>query len=200
MNLREVLIKLSDNNRNFGVFHSEADFQFQLGLHLKEFYPEHDIIFEYLCNNGERIDIVVISPDGEKTPIELKYFTKATIELPFINIQNDTWRCYDVIKDIKRVEGFLNNQNSKKGFVILLSNHPIYWNGPKGEPNYYNFRLNQGRVIKPGNFAWLDPSGKAISKGRKIELSIINEYTLNWQDYKTVGKSKFKFLVIESNR
>ena len=198
LDLNRVLEKMSQSKRNGGIFHSESDFQFQLAWNIKEMYPVVDVALEYCFNDG-RIDIVISFPDGKEIPIELKYFVKP-VEGYNLNTQNDTWRVYEVLKDVSRIERFIEDKKTN-GYTILLSNASIYWRGPseKNKPNYYNFALTDGKKLEANTpLNWLDPEATAVTESRKNKIVLNQKYLFNWKDYKEVENSQFRYLIIES--
>ena len=175
-------------------FHSESDFQFQLAWNIKEMYPVVDVALEYCFNDG-RIDIVTSFPDGKKIPIELKYFVKP-VEGYNLNTQNDTWRVYEVLKDVSRIERFIEDKKTN-GYTIILSNASIYWRGPseKNKPNYYNFALTDGKKLEANTpLNWLDPEATAVTESRKNKI-VLNKYLLIG---KIIKRKQIRYLIIES--
>lgn len=194
--IRMTMLKLKNKNM---IFHSESDFQFKFAWTLKNLKPSLEIILEYsLLNSRCFIDIVVID-DKIKYPIELKYFTKPHEKHPFLKKQNDTYRTYGVINDIKRVEDFVGKKsNDGIGYSIVLSNHSTYWNSNVRESsNYYKFRITNGRKIKSGEtLDWLDPT--AVSAGKnKPPLTLKGNYNFVWNDYVSDENNGlvFKYLI-----
>lgn len=198
LDLNAIMTELANERYNEGIFTSEADFQFQLGWKIKEKHPDYFIMFE-VPHNNTRIDIVVEKSNGERIPIELKYFTKPIEGYDFLRDQKNTWRVYDYLKDVERNENYLSEENEHVGYAILLTNRNIYWNGPLKRPVYYNFRLNQNRTIKAGPLKWGDLEQARRTLRRSVDnINLRKNYVLNWKEYKTVSGSLFKYLLIET--
>lgn len=204
--MRKALNKLRGTRQ---IFYSEADFQFSLAWAIKEIYQDKvDIQLEVplSLDNNDRLDILVKIEDT-KIPIELKYFHS---ELKFENYnlskQNDTWRSQRVFKDLKRVETYTLNNNTKgnrQGYVILLCNEKKYWTPKKDNLTYYQFRLEEGRVIKAyQELSWITNGDSAKDNALKYgeNLSFKNEYKIKWEDYSQLDiptKGLFRYLLLE---
>jgi hypothetical protein len=64
-------------------------------------------------------------------------------------------RAYDVLKDVQRVERFMDGHPGWSGMVLVLSNDPSYWSRP-GYGRVTNadaFRIYEDQVIS-GSRAW----------------------------------------------
>lgn len=197
--IARVLTKLSENPER-RVFHSEADFQFQLAWGLKE-QEGFDVILEYSENisNNERnrVDIVIVK-NNKYIPIELKYFTKPHNNYKQLKQQNDTWRTYDYFEDLMRVESFVNTRdNSDEGYTIVLSNYNFFWQGNvKENVNYYDYRILHNREIKPRDYKWADSEAKSV-KGtrREKKIKIKGNYKFKWDTFFKEKDLEFKYMI-----
>ena len=126
MNIAKILNTLS---RTRPVFHSEADFQHSLAWEIHRQYPKTIIRLEYPKSSEKRQYIDLWIKTGKQVyVIELKYKTKKT----HINFNKEDFYLldqgaqdvgrYDFIKDIVRVESFVNHYNNSTGWVVLLTN------------------------------------------------------------------------------
>lgn len=196
--IEKLLTELSANRP---VFHSEADFQHELGwlLHMK--FPQASIRLEkpYEKENGktEYVDIFA-DIGGKKYFIELKYKTKKLKLEQEINREKfylkdqgaqDCGR-YDFWKDVSRIESKISENNNSFGYVIFLTNDYSYLKSPREKTYSYNFRTTDKRDNCSGNFGYLG----GYNNGRKEKVIIKNSYKLKWQDY---GNCGFKFLLLE---
>lgn len=181
------------------VFHSEADFKYKLAWTLNMLKPELEIILEYSEPETTSLTDIVVIDKGIKYPIELKYFTKPHKLYPYLKKQNDTYRVYKVMNDIKRIEDFINRETNKGiGYSIVLSNHNSYWEPTiKKTSNHYNFRISDGRRLKSKTeLKWLNTKAKShyVSYG---SIELLGEYKFNWKEYykNASEKLEFKYLI-----
>lgn len=204
------MLKDAINNlkKKRGIFHSEADMQFALGWELGLMIPGLKIRFEQ-PNKDQSIDILYYHND-DIIAVELKYKTA------LLTINNygenfilkdhaaiDTGR-FDVLKDISRVESFIQSEFATKGYVLFITNCSSYWtNTPyKGSQNTNDneFRLEKGRIIH-GSLMW--PSEAKITtygKERIKGLTINGNYLVNWEPYSNfegLRNGEFKYLLFE---
>ena len=194
------------------VFHSEADFQFALAWELQKEYPSAEIRLEYpkrIDGKAYHIDILVEIED-ELFPIELKYKTMKKIttfndEEFYLKGQGaqDLGR-YDLLKDVMRVETIVQYiDSSKKGYVIMLSNDPSYWNARRNHNTCYAaFNISEGRIAN-GSLAWAEHTSAGTMKGRENPLNLHGNYIINWTDYYMLDDQKngsFKYLLVNVNK
>jgi hypothetical protein len=224
-NMKKVIKELAED---YKVFFSEAHFQFQLAWKIKEIYPNANIALEtkpFIENSNNRLDID-LELNGEHIAIELKYFHGAyhikandlykgiqKIEddrLYYLNKQNDTWRSYDFIKDISRLEELCEEDKYQKGYALVICSEKTYWKSHKNDKqyNYSQFRLSDKRVIEAGNtLSWKEQT-KANQGKRNPSLKLKNEYKFIWEDYSKFSgirnnKAKdisLKYLMVEVSK
>lgn len=107
---------------------------------------------------------------------------------------------HDFIKDIMRIEHFIQSGQSTKGHAILLTNDARYWNSPKkANPIDRDFHLIEGRVLH-GRLSWAAHAGEGSMKKRKEPIQIRGRYTLNWRDFpsqSSLGCPAFRYLQVE---
>ena len=123
------------------VFHSEADFQHHLAWQAHLLDPQLQVRLEFRPDAGirESVDVMLVRPDlGMATFIELKYLKAAwsgqvsseQFDLPNTGA-HDIVR-YDVIKDIERLERFVDGRPSSNGLMLCLTNDSLHWREPIG--------------------------------------------------------------------
>ena len=204
------------------VFYSEKDFQCLLGWQIKEKYPDMEVRSEVSIekNDGktEHLDLRISDVKG-KIGIELKYITekfKTTIDGDKFNLKNhaaNDLRCYDILKDIQRLESYVNNGEIDKGYSIVLTNVKSLWcqKKQKKETYYDNFRISDGKTVE-GKLCWkpningeINEPARGTTKGRTKSINLQGTYNLNWKEYsnnlsdeKESNKSGlFKYLIVE---
>lgn len=201
--IQKILIELSEKRP---VFHSEADFQHELGWMLHKKFPQSNIRLEkpYLKENSKTDYIDIFTNTGDKKYfMELKYKTKKLKpgqeiiktkgeEERFYLKEQGAQDCgrYDFWKDISRIESKVYENNNSLGYAIFLTNDVSYLKSPKEKSYSYNFRTTDKRDDCSGSLGYL----LGYNKGRKEEIILKNFYKLEWQNYGNYG---FKFLLLE---
>ena len=199
----DVLAKLSEKRQ---VFHSEADLQFAFAWTAKVLYPGVEVRLETHPEANVRLDLQLSWPSLDRhLAIELKYMTRRwtgevdgePFDLKGHGAQDI--RGYDVVKDIERVERFVEERPGWGGYVIVLSNDPSYWR-PRVHARQTNadaFRLCEGSSLS-GQRAWGPRTGVGTSRGREEPIALRGEYTLRWQDFSSVEQppTEFRSLVV----
>jgi len=124
-------------------------------------------------------------------------------------------RCYDIIKDINRLESYLESENVDEhtdehiniGYAIVLTSAKNLWT-PKAnreESNYDEFRVFDGRKIH-GEMKWKPATGEGTKKGRTGSINLEGTYTIQWKRYSEpkpesetgkATKNPFKYMYVE---
>lgn len=187
------------------VFHSEADLQHELAWLLREVHPDLQVRLEYPLERPSNAAIdVLIRNGGEEMALELKYLCQRVEH----EIDGERFalkpqgaqdiRRYDVLKDIGRMEQFLATRPAASAAVLVLSNDPSYWTGPKRDGTCdAAFALREGRTVT-GVLNWADHAGSGTKRGRESSIALKGCYGMNWRDYSRIdGRfGEFRFLYI----
>lgn len=136
---------------------------------------------------------LVVKINNEYIPIEIKYKTRALkkdtqifdveergVEL-LRNQGAQDWGMYGFWKDVHRLELVCNIFNTvKNGIALFVTNDPLYYNPQKHDNkkvNYYNFRMEEGRIVN-GPMKWMDSdSDSAI---RLPAFNLLGSYKVTW--------------------
>lgn len=188
------------------VFHSEADFQFAFAWEARVARPDLEVRLETHPEPNVRLDLELADPvAGVGVAVELKYMTRLwTGEyrgevFALKNHGASDLRGYDVVKDVARVERFVDARPGWSGLVIVLTNEPLYWR-PKTHGRVTNadaFRIHEGAVLA-GDRRW-GPLTGGTAKGREAAISLRGRYAARWSDYARLDSSPggtFRLLVI----
>ena len=197
LNIPFLLEKLSEKRP---VFHSEADFQLELGWLIKEYYPHATVRMEYCpaFDTGMHIDILVII-NKKWIPIELKYKTKAceiTVDGELFHLKNHAAKnlnCYRYLYDICRIEQVKNSvpELFAEGYTVFITNETGYQNPPRGNCYYEEFSVHE-TAVKTGTMRWIKtPDTKDIKESIKLQGS----YPIHWNSYSTIDDQAFVCLV-----
>ena len=214
--IKEVLDGLAKRRP---LFWSEADFQFEFAweLHTRlggeaKIYLERrfEIDRDSSDNANEKsnqsttnksldklyVDIWV-EYDNTTYPIELKYTTKRCkindAENP-VETKEQSARdigCYRFLWDIKRLEEIKTSLRNKgvKGYAIMLTSDPGYYNKSEQPTLFDNFRLTEGRTIPPDTsdrkFKWI--------LNKIAAEKIKSHWTTNWPAFTLTGKYKLQW-------
>lgn len=203
LDVATVLRSLAATRR---VFHSEADLQFAFAWTAKSLDPRLEVRLETHPEPNVRLDLQITDPSsGAGLAIELKYMSRLWVGVDaaeayaLTNHGARDLRCYDVVKDIERVERFVEARAGWTGYVIALTNEPSYWRPPthRRATNADAFRLYEGAVLH-GDRAW-GPYVGGTARGREAPIRLRDAYHLAWSDYSRIDGTPagtFRVLVI----
>ncbi len=191
------------------AFHSEADFQHHLAWHAHLLDPRLQVRLEVRpdLRIRESVDVLLLRPDLEAaTFIELKFLKAAwsgvvsdeQFDLPNTGA-HDIVR-YDVVKDIERLERFVDGRPGSNGLLLCLTNDSLHWREPTGMRTSIAeaFRIHHGSRVH-GTRQWDARAGVGTTRGRTAPLTLRGDYNLEWLPYSRVDNSRngeFRVLAI----
>jgi hypothetical protein len=176
-------------SRRRPIFHSEADFQHELAMELREMDSDLQLRLEYPFGQKPRTSLDILVKKGNAYfGLELKYLCRSY----YVIIGDEKFelrqqgahdiRRYDVCKDIGRIEKFCK-QFGATGGVLVLTNDSNYWESRRRLDTFdAAFDLADRRVLN-GRLAWSERTGAGTTKGRESQLDIVGQYPLQWRDY-----------------
>lgn len=196
--LQQITLAL-ENREEF--FLREADIQLYLANHFIasnlfervfiEYHVPSSMFLDYPWPDINKIYIdIVLEKQGIFYPIEIKYKTSRQVLPLFVFGQNielslgqhgaQNIGCYDLWKDVKRIELFEQTFNSvARGVVLLVSNDLTYQNAPLNpHVGYAPFSIHNGRHI-PANTT-LDWNGDLTIANGRPSLTTVYPYDINW--------------------
>jgi hypothetical protein len=151
-----------------------------------------------------RLDLLIWRPGlSSYLALELKYLTAAWSgevdgeHFDLIGQGAQDIRAYDVVKDVQRVERFVDGHPGWSGLVLVLSNDPSYWSRP-GHGRATNadaFRIYEGQVIS-GTRAWRPGTGAGTMRDREAVIELRGDYRCRWSPYSALPGSKGEFRVL----
>lgn len=205
MNIHSILSQLSQKRP---IFHSEADFQHALAWEIHNNYPNASIRLEinpYV--NGQRAYIDILTRIGKTAyAIELKYKTRkldtthSGEAFHLLNQSAQDLGRYDFIKDVVRLERFIDIHPNAKGFAIFLTNDSSYWKEVLNRDTVDQaFRLYENRMME-GKLIWGKRASAGTIRGRENYLSLSKKYHLRWNNFSQLSddkKTSFKYLLLE---
>lgn len=210
--IKNTISKLSRIRK---VFHSEADFQHSLGLHLSkncDFEVRLEIPFlipHYYKESDKKLKVELdIFLPKEKIGIELKYKTTEatfrehgeTFNLKQHGAQN--LGRFDFFDDLRRLQLLKKENIIEKGYVIFLTNDPLYWRPIERKNFSINFSMEDDRIIESNSkLGWSgSPSEGSVTIKRLFPNSPIiieNKHQLKWNEFSNLNGASFKYLMIE---
>lgn len=189
------------------VFHSEADFQHALAWTIHVHHPTASVRLEVPIEcRGKVIHLdLLVSIDGEKSAIELKYKPRALDcvvggEQFRLKHQgaNDHGR-YDFLKDIERIETLTASGLVSSGTAVVLTNDPLYWSRGREQANDRALHLHEGRELG-GTLSWAPTAGAGTIRKREAPIELKRLYKCAWCEYSDVPNapdSPFRVLVLQ---
>ena len=206
------------------IFHNEGDFRQALVrlLHQENkgggnpVFSEYPLLFEE--DKRKKLDIWF---EDARVAIELKYLTKHLAmnedSKPFVLLNHSAHnqKRYDVLRDVQKLEDLCAKWRSCVGYVVFLTNDPLYWDCPpechKKKHKHSqdrDFHLYGGRKITNTPLMWKcnakgeGPKGKTI-QGRDCPIFLTSpyHYVVSWQPYSDLEikdqPGTFKYLALQ---
>lgn len=203
VDLDEVLVGLAVERP---VFHSEADFQQAFAWYAHTLDHTLRVRLETRPAPGVHLDVLLTSADGTRsTAVELKYLTArwaGEVEGEAFALTSQgaqDIRGYDVVKDICRVERFVEQRPGSDAAVVCLTNEASYWRPVSHgrQTNADAFRTYEGNRLH-GIRDWGPLTGVGTRRGREPALPLRGDYQLRWRDYSALAGAAgvFRLLVV----
>lgn len=197
--LHKLLRSLSERRP---IFHSEADFQHELAWQIRLAADASATLRLEQPVGARRSHLDLLFKQGAcHVAFELKYKTKAASircngEDFCLRDQRaqDTGR-YDFLKDIERIERYVDEHAGAEGYVVLLTNDPSYWQVRQSTAADAAFRIHEGRVVE-GVLEWGSQAADGTKHKRDLHLSIARRYTMAWHDYSKIDRHDFRCVVV----
>jgi len=171
------------------LFHSEADFQLELGHQLRTHNPEMDFRLEmpirclgFEVRKNKFVDLVM-TIGNDTCLVELKY-PKAKLD---VTVGGERYMLpspaadmgrHGFLKDIERLENFSTRW---PGIALLLTNDARLWSPQHRQLSDHEFQIDQGRTVS-GQMAWAPGTAEKTVQSYP-GVSLHNSYTMNWLDY-----------------
>ena len=197
----QIIVALSKVRR---LFWSEDDFKFAFATQIRlKFGNAAEIRLEkrYKGENGKNsYTDIVVRMGGRNFPIELKY---KTAEGTYADLNNEAvglmthsavdLGCYAYLKDINRLEYLAKTDpDFERGFVIILTNEPLYFKYTGRRSVYEAFKIYDGKTVS-GMLDW-DRSNYDLEKlpswlKSHPAFGLAGSYDMNWRNYGSVLQS-----------
>jgi hypothetical protein len=210
MNL-EIETVIQELQKQRPLFYSEADLQHALAWEIQRQHPLAAVRLEInqsLAGPREYLDILVKDRDTT-CAIELKYKTGKLDavykgeEFRLLNQGAQDIGRYDFVKDIVRLERFVDAHPSAIGYAMFLTNCRNYW---KETSRLLTadamFRLHESRALN-GELRRSEATGVGTMKGRESLLLLKGSHPIQWVDYSEVngqGSRKFRYVLLKIAR
>lgn len=203
MQLKDIIDILHVLSRIRKLFWSEDDFKFAFAVQVQaKFGSNAEVRLEKRYNisaqgtkDRNAYTDIVVKMGTKSFPIELKYKTAKgvyeDVDGEKIGLRNHSavdLGCYAYLKDINRLEHLAEHDITfERGFAIILTNEPGYYNNSQRESVYDAFKIFEGRHISAGTLGWnvKQESGRELPKwiNSYRPFSLKNDYTIQWSDY-----------------
>lgn len=182
------------------VFHSEADFQHALAWALHEYDQKANVRLEKRVSTASsRVHIdLLFQSQKSALAIELKYKTRAVKlfhadeQFDLLNQSAQDIGRHDFIKDIGRLEHYVQSHPGSVGYALLLTNDRTYWSkSTKQNPVDSAFRLDEGQVLQ-GSVTWGSMASAGTKHKREEPIILRGRYAISWHDYSCHGEDHCK--------
>ena len=159
--------------------------------------PKLENCFDYESENKLYTDIF-LKDVSVKIGIEIKFKTKKTGGLNYINQGAQTNGKLNCLRDIERLLELKKDQKINIGYFIFLTNDYLYWkkgNKTKSKSNSYQYSLEDSKKI---NIEFDKPTWSSRTYNDEINISEIKTNKISWKG-KDFGKNKcsFRYFIIE---
>lgn len=103
----------------------------------------------------------------------------------------------DIWKDVVRIETLLHSDTFAAGAVVVLTNFKL-WQANARPNQLSQFVLFQDRLVPVGSTLELAVGTTWARDGIRFKLE--SSYRCHWQDYSSLDRTEFKYLILEPAR
>ena len=189
------------------IFHSERDFQYEVGWAMrsrgvKNIRMERPVP-KILGKAWARVDIF-----ADDMAVELKY-PKANLKtthhgecfsllgVPYVNRG-----VYWFWQDVWRIEQLIKHDKIQRGYAILLSNRPEYWDIPRDRERGWlrDFVLEDGKTFAGILRKRPERGGERADLKDEPDIILKNRYSVKWKKWSDIKEKKyglFCYLLLE---
>lgn len=215
MNIQNIVETLNTLSQTRPIFHSEADFQHELAIALRDngYACRLEVPFVMRVNGEDtnlELDILVIEEGDKKTAIELKYVKKryegthGNEHFDLANSWGTNLSRFDCFADLQRVSALVDAGEATKGFAIFLTNQESAWENDvtQSENLGAQFSIHEGRQLVVGDVLnWTGKPYQGNVGTRRLPpycpIRINQNINFNWRDYHNNENTCFRYLLLE---
>ena len=188
------------SKNNSGEFYlNEKSIQMKLAFELWKklnIEPQLEKCFDYNSKIKTYTDIFIITDDGQKIGIEIKFKTRKILGKTYVQQGAVTNGKLNSLKDVDRLSKLKKEGKINVGYFIFITNDYLYWKNPRKskKTNSDMFGFEQGKKINE-IFPLATWSSRTFSE--QMDLTDIKTEKINWIVDDEQNQDSFRYFIVE---
>jgi len=186
-----------NNNEEFLL--NEKSIQMKLAFELwkkSNIEPQLEKCFDYNSKIKTYTDIFIITDDGQKIGIEIKFKTRKILGKRYVQQGAVTNGKLNSLKDIDRLSKLKKEDKINVGYFVFITNDYLYWKNPRKskKTNSNMFGFEQGKKL---NKIFPPPTWSSKTFSEQMDLCDIKTEKIDWIVDDKQNLDSFRYFIIE---
>ena len=158
--------------------------------------PQLEKCFDYNSKIKTYTDIFIITDDGQKIGIEIKFKTRKILDKIYVQQGAVTNGKLNSLKDIDRLSKLKKEDKINVGYFVFITNDYLYWKNPRKskKTNSNMFGFEQGKKL---NKIFPPPTWSSKTFSEQMDLCDIKTEKIDWIVDDKQNLDSFRYFIIE---
>jgi len=197
--INSICETIISKNNNEEFYLNEKSIQMKLAFELwkkSNIEPQLEKCFDYNSKIKTYTDIFIITDDGQKIGIEIKFKTRKILDKIYVQQGAVTNGKLNSLKDIDRLSKLKKEDKINVGYFVFITNDYLYWKNPRKskKTNSNMFGFEQGKKL---NKIFPPPTWSSKTFSEQMDLCDIKTEKIDWIVDDKQNLDSFRYFIIE---
>jgi hypothetical protein len=197
--INSICETIISKNNNEEFYLNEKSIQMKLAFELwkkSNIEPQLEKCFDYNSKIKTYTDIFIITDDGQKIGIEIKFKTRKILDKIYVQQGAVTNGKLNSLKDIDRLSKLKKEDKINVGYFVFITNDYLYWKNPRKskKTNSDMFGFEQGKKLKK---IFPPPTWSSKTFSEQMDLCDIKTEKIDWIVDDEQNLDSFRYFIIE---
>ena len=197
--INSICETIISKNNNEEFYLNEKSIQMKLAFELwkkSNIEPQLEKCFDYNSKIKTYTDIFIITDDGQKIGIEIKFKTRKILGKRYVQQGAVTTGKLNSLKDIDRLSKLKKEDKINVGYFVFITNDYLYWKNPRKskKTNSNMFGFEQGKKL---NKIFPPPTWSSKTFSEQMDLCDIKTEKIDWIVDDKQNLDSFRYFIIE---
>mgnify|MGYP006077876793 FL=1 len=197
--INSICETIISKNNNEEFYLNEKSIQMKLAFELwkkSNIEPQLEKCFDYNSKIKTYTDIFIITDDGQKIGIEIKFKTRKILGKRYVQQGAVTNGKLNSLKDIDRLSKLKKEDKINVGYFVFITNDYLYWKNHRKskKTNSDMFGFEQGKKL---NKIFPPPTWSSKTFSEQMDLCDIKTEKIDWIVDDKQNLDSFRYFIIE---
>lgn len=197
--INSICETIISKNNNEEFYLNEKSIQMKLAFEIwkkSNIEPQLEKCFDYNSKIKTYTDIFIITDDGQKIGIEIKFKTRKILDKIYVQQGAVTNGKLNSLKDIDRLSKLKKEDKINVGYFVFITNDYLYWKNPRKskKTNSDMFGFEQGKKLKK---IFPPPTWSSKTFSEQMDLCDIKTEKIDWIVDDEQNLDSFRYFIIE---